>query len=99
VIAQAVGLYDEAEIRPVEIDSEPADVLLRQGLRKAGPSRDRQESPLELGVSEHELASFEDLAKRAYSSLPPPILDGRPERLGIHQVQLVSLVDRRLERE
>src|ERR1700742_275145 len=47
VMAQAVGLDDEAEGGPEEIDSISAQPALRLGRRNAGLADDREEAPLE----------------------------------------------------
>src|SRR5688572_6609468 len=61
VVTQAVGLDDEAEVGPVEIDLEAIDPRPRQGPGKAGPPREWQEAPLELRVGERERAPVEEL--------------------------------------
>ena len=44
VIAQAVGFHHEAQVRPVEVDLEPADVLPCLGAGKPGYAGNRQKT-------------------------------------------------------
>jgi hypothetical protein len=48
VIAQAIGLRDQAQLWPVEVNPEPGDLGLGARLVEPGAARDRQESSLEL---------------------------------------------------
>ena len=52
VVAQAVGLDDDAQVREEEVDPAAVQPLLGEGGAKAGPPRDRQEAAFELGVGE-----------------------------------------------
>jgi hypothetical protein len=52
--AAAVGLDDQGDVRPIEVDSVLVDVDLRQWLAQPGSPGDRNEQPLELRVSEDE---------------------------------------------
>jgi hypothetical protein len=48
VVAQAVGLDNEAQLGPEEVHPEAVHSLLGQRSRQAGSPRDRDEAPLEL---------------------------------------------------
>jgi hypothetical protein len=48
VVAKAICLHDQPELRPVEVDSEAIDMLLSQRGRKPGAGSDRDEPPLQL---------------------------------------------------
>src|SRR5436190_3991878 len=75
VIAKAIGLHDEAEFRPVEVDLEPAHARLRPRLGQPHSARNRQESPLELGVRERGCHLVEESAQRANAGLSLPQLE------------------------
>ena len=65
VIAEAVGLDDEAEIGPVEVDPEAMEPDLGPRLREAGAAGDRDEAALELGVGEKKGAAVEEATEGA----------------------------------
>jgi hypothetical protein len=46
VIAQAVGLHNQAELGPIEVDPVAVDHALRLGLRQTSPAHDRQKAAL-----------------------------------------------------
>jgi hypothetical protein len=50
VIAPAVGLDDQSQARPVEVDLEAVDHLLRERSGKTGLGGDRAEENFELGI-------------------------------------------------
>ena len=70
VVAEAVGLDDQAEGGPIEVDAETIDSLLCEGWAKTCPADDSQKTPLELRVGEHELATIEDFTQRTHPPLP-----------------------------
>jgi len=63
VIAEGVGLDDELQVGPVEVDFEFVDEDFGQRLREAGGEGDRAEESLELGVGEAEGVAVEDRAE------------------------------------
>jgi len=64
VVAQAVGLDDQAEVGPVEVDVESVELDLRLGLGQADAAADRPEALLELRVGERERAEVEQLTQQ-----------------------------------
>jgi hypothetical protein len=97
VIAQAVGLDDEPEARPEEIDRKSVHPFTRPWPWEAGPAGDRQEAAFELRVGEHERPSVERLAQHAQTGPARQLVERRPQAFRIGQVALVGFVDRRLE--
>jgi hypothetical protein len=97
VIADAVGLDDQPERAPVEVDLEAVDPGARLGQRQAGAAGDREESPLELGVGEGERATVEGLAQVGGARSPNGIDERGTEGLRIDEVELVGFVDRAFE--
>ena len=69
VIAPAIGLDDEAELRPEKVDLEFVDHDFRQRHRQPGDGRERAEEPFELVVGEAEGVLVEDFAQRADAGL------------------------------
>ena len=65
VITQAVGLDDEAQVRPIEVDPEATDVGLCAGFGETGTACDGQEVALELRVGESEGPAIEGLRRTA----------------------------------
>jgi hypothetical protein len=97
VISEAVGLDDEPEFRPVEIDLEAVHAASGPGLGKAGSTSDRQEPALELGVGERERWAIEQLSQRRNSVPAGQPTECRAESLRIDESQLVRFVDRDLQ--
>jgi hypothetical protein len=60
VVAEAVGLDDQLQVGPEEVDAEVVHALAGERLRQAGPQRNRDEQALELGIGEREGADVED---------------------------------------
>src|SRR5437899_599166 len=97
VVAEAVGLDDQPEVRPVEVDLEAVHPRLRLWLWEAGPACDGEEDALELGGCKDEGEAVEELAQRLRSHSPGPLIEGRRQRFGVDEVELVRLVDCRFE--
>lgn len=97
VIAEAVGLDDEAEIGPVEVHSEAVEADL--GLRwwEAGSPSDGDEAALELRVSEEQGGTIEAAAEGRKARPSRHAAQRRPQGLRVDQFELVGFVDRRLE--
>src|SRR4051794_8065684 len=93
VIAQAVGLYNESELWPVEVDAEAVEPLLSFGLWETGLAGDRHEALLVHGVGHREGAVVEKLAERPRAWTRHGVLQRLAQRLRIDQVELVGLVD------
>ena len=96
VVAPAVGLDDEAEVGPEEVDLELVDRLW------SAASADRRlwragGRAVQLVVGEAEGVLVEHVAKGANARLARVVLEGLAERVGIDHVALVGLVDRPLE--
>ena len=94
VVAQAVGLDHEAEVRPVEVDAEAVEPLLGQRRRQARPPGDREKAALELRVGQGEGVAVEQLAQGGGATRPG---ERRAQALRIDEVEPVGLVDRGLE--
>jgi hypothetical protein len=67
VIAQAIGLHDEAEVRPEEVDLEPVQACAGLWLPEASRAREGKELPLQLGVGEREGAAVEHPSQRRHT--------------------------------
>ena len=98
VVADAVGLDHQAQVRPVEVDLEA--VHPHPGLRRRQPgrARQRQEEALEVGVGEDEREAVEHAPQRRHARPGADPVEGRTELLRVHEVETVGLVDRGLER-
>jgi hypothetical protein len=97
VVAKAVGLDHEPEIRPVEVHLEAVELLLGERRREPGAGRQRQETALQLGVGEAEGALAKQISQPPHAALSRVIRQGRVERLRIDQIQPVRLIDHPLE--
>ena len=97
VVTQAVGLDDEPELRPEEVDPEAVDVGAGLGERQPGRARQRLEAALELGVGEGEGAAVEQLAQSRETWAPCQRVQLAPQAFGIDEVLSVGLVDRGLQ--
>src|SRR4051794_7595992 len=93
VIAQAVGLYNESELWPVEVDAEAVQPPLSFGLWETGLAGDRHEALLVHGVGHREGAVVEKLAERPRAWTGLGVVERLAQRLGIDEVELVGLVD------
>jgi hypothetical protein len=98
VEAQAVGLDDQAEIGPVEVDLEAVQPHARLWLRQPEVAHDPEEAALEFRVGQRERPAVENLSKGPDPGLARSVVQGFPKRLRIAEIALVGLVDRRLER-
>ncbi len=63
VVTETVGLDNQPQVGPVEVDPIAVDALLSQRLRKVGGARDWQEVALQLGVGEREGGLVEERAE------------------------------------
>jgi hypothetical protein len=89
VIAEAVGLHDEAEVGPVEVDFEAVDRCLGVRLRQAGSARDRDEEAFEFRGGEDEGRRVEEVAQRLESPSAGPLVDLAPQPIRV-QVGVVT---------
>src|SRR3954452_12588517 len=90
--AQAVGLDDQIESRPVEVDAAAVEEPLRLRPRKAGAARDASEALLEHRVRHDEGVAVEQSPDRAR-----PPARGFAEVIQVDEVAVDSLVDDALE--
>jgi hypothetical protein len=97
VVAEAVGLDDEAEVGPVEVDLEIVDDLFGERRREPGVGSERPEEEFEFVVGEAEGMAVEEIAQRAHARLPRALIERGAQRLRIDPVALVGLVDGALE--
>jgi hypothetical protein len=65
VIGQPIGLDNEVEVRPAEVDPKSMDTFLGFRLRQLGSSDQPEKSPLQLRISQGEGGSVENAPKRA----------------------------------
>jgi hypothetical protein len=93
VIAPAVGLHDEVEIRPVEIDA-PAKLHLGLRQRQARAADDPKKPALELGLGEAEGVAVEDSPERRDAPLTLAPVELGPEGVGIGELEDAGFVDR-----
>jgi hypothetical protein len=98
VVAPAVGLYDQAEVGPEEIDLEAVDHVFGQRRRQPGRGGEPAEEAFQLVVGEAEGVLVEDVAEKANARLAWVIVEGAAQRVGVDHVELVGLVDRALDR-
>jgi hypothetical protein len=96
VVAEAVGLDDEAQIGKEEVDLEAVQDLFAERHGKACFHCDWAEEDLKIGVREEEGALVEELAQGLHAGLASVVIESGPQRLRVNQVQLVRLVDRAL---
>jgi hypothetical protein len=92
VVAQAVRLDDQSQLRPVEVDAIAVEPLLREGWRQPGATRDRKKPALELRVGERECEPIEDVAEERHPGPAGEVIHGDPQRLWIDEVSLVRVV-------
>jgi len=96
VIAQAIGLDNQPQVRPEEIDAEPIEVFAGEWNWQSCPRRERQEEPLEFRVSKPERAPVEQLAQPRNSPAPPISLEPSPQSLWINEIKPIRLIHRPL---
>jgi hypothetical protein len=93
VVAQAVGLHDQAEVRPVEIDLVAIHVAPGLGVREPRPVCDWQEETLQLGVGEGKRFAVEFHAHDRHARPAGEPLERGSQFLWTNQVELVGLAD------
>jgi hypothetical protein len=93
VIPQAVGLDDQVQLWPEEIDAEAVD--MGASLRRWEPrlADESQKSALELRVRQPENPALKDPNEHAYPSLAAHLAQRSPQPLWIDQIQTIRLVD------
>jgi len=97
VVAQAVGLDDQAEIGPEEVDAKAADDLAGKRERQAGGAREGEEPALELGVGEREGGCVEQVAQHTDARRSREALERPAQRPRRDQSELVGFVHGALE--
>src|SRR4051794_16334807 len=95
--ATAVGLDDQVEFGPEEVDAEAVDAVLRLRQREAGSPGDRQKEALEVAVGEDVGLAVEELAEPLQPAARRRHADHFAQRLGMDEVKLVGLIDGRFE--
>jgi hypothetical protein len=98
VIPKAIGLDDQPELRPMEIDAETLHSLLGFRLGQSRPPNESQEPPFELRVRQGERASIKDPPQRLDTCHAAVIRHLVTKCLGVDQSQLVGSIHSRLER-
>jgi hypothetical protein len=96
VVAQAVGLDDQAEVRPEEVDSVSIDSLLGERLREPGPARNPQESLFELGVGEGEGRTVENFTQHARAWIALSVARRGAKLIRVDEIELVGFIYRSL---
>jgi hypothetical protein len=97
VVAKPVGLDDQAELRPVEVDFELVHPLAGKRDGQSGAGGDREESTFELLLGETKGAPVEDAAKQGHARLAGAPIQRRTQFRRMHEVIFVRLVDRPLD--
>src|SRR3982750_968090 len=98
VIAPAVGLNNEAQVRPEEVDLELVDHVFGQRGRQPRGGSERTKEPFQLVVRKAEGVLVEDVTEEAYARLARVLLKFPAQRVGVDHPELVRLVDRALQR-
>ncbi|HEX6781688.1 MAG TPA: hypothetical protein VF125_06605 [Solirubrobacterales bacterium] len=97
MVAEAVGLDHQPEVRPVEVDFELVDDLAGERDRKAGLGGKGEKATFELLLGEAKGAPVEDPAERGDTRLAGSLVE-RVAKFGrVREVVLVRLVDRPLD--
>lgn len=97
VVAQAIGLDNQPQVGPEEVDAKAAEVLARERHRKPCLLRERQEEPLELGIGEPKRAPVKQLPQPRNAPATPIPLELRAESLRINKIEPIRLIHRPLE--
>jgi hypothetical protein len=97
VVAQPIGLDDQPQVGPEEVDAETIEVLASERNRQSRLGRERQEEPLELRIGESKRAPVEQLAQPSNASAPSVSLKPDAQSLRINQVKPIRLVHRPLD--
>jgi hypothetical protein len=69
VIAEAIGLNNQAKLRPIEVHSNSVDAVLGERHRQSSSPNKPNKPALELGVGERERPAIKDRAQRPHSML------------------------------
>ena len=93
MVAEAIGLDDEAEVGPEEIDLEVVDWVFAEGCGETGGGGDGTEVDLEVRVGEDEREAIEDPAEGLDAGPPGVVVEGEAKCLRVDQVALVGVVD------
>jgi hypothetical protein len=97
VVAEAIGLDDEPEARPVEVDFEVVDPLAREGRRQTRFAREWEEATFQFLFGEAEGAAVEDVAQPGDAGLSHAGLECRAQLRRMDEVVFVGLVDHPLD--
>jgi hypothetical protein len=97
VVAQPIGLNQEPQVGPEEVDAEPIEVLARERNRQSRLGRKRQEKSLKFGIGKSKRAPVEELAQPANPLTAPISLEPSAESLRINQVKPIRLIHRSLD--
>ena len=93
----AVGLYHQAQLRPVEIDLESVDVDARERPRKTGLQREPDEGALKPGAREGEDAAVDRALHLREARARRHVLEGISQGIDLDHVEQVRLVDQVLD--
>jgi hypothetical protein len=94
VVAEAVGLDDEAELRPEEVDAIATEPPLGGGRGKSRVADDREEPALQRVLGAAEGLRVEDPLEAAEPGAARLAIQRRPQPMRADQVEPVRLVDR-----
>lgn len=92
VVAETVGLDDEAAVGPEEVDSMTAEATLRVGRRQAGIADDGEKATLERVGRPTECLRVEDRLQPTGAGAARLLIERRAESVGPDQVEPVGLV-------
>jgi hypothetical protein len=96
VVEQAVGLYNQSQVWPQEVDLEAVDPGFRFRHRQADVFRKRQKEPLEARASETEGAPVEPPPQTGHPWLTAVMHELGPEHRGREEPKPIRLVDHAL---
>jgi hypothetical protein len=98
VVAEAVGLHDQPEVRPKEVDLESVDALFAERHRQLRCFDYPTEIDLQVRIGELKEELVEQKAQRADTRLAVEAGELFAQCFGVNQAALIGVVDRPLER-
>jgi len=97
VIVETIGLDDQGEVGPVEVDFEVVHPLPGQWNRQASLPGQREEPPFELLLGQPKGPPVEDVAEPGDAGFPLASIERLTQLWRMDEVVLVRLVDRTLD--
>ena len=90
VMAEAVGLDDEAEVRPEEVDAMTAEARLGVWRRQPSGADQSEEAPLEGVLGAAESLRVEDRLQSSQARPPRLAFEGCAQTMGADQVEAIG---------